>query len=67
MTKKHFVALADMIRQVNSHWPESNHFNPGQISELADFCKSQNPRFNCERWISYINGECGPGGGEVRK
>lgn len=35
--------------------------------ELADFCRSQNGRFDRERWLGYINGECGPNGGTVRK
>ena len=30
---------------------------------LADFCQSQNPRFNRERWLGYIAGKCGPSGG----
>lgn len=34
--------------------------------ELADFCKSQNGAFKRDRWIAYINGECGPNGGEVK-
>jgi hypothetical protein len=31
---------------------------------LADFCQSQNPRFDRARWLSYIAGECGPNGGK---
>lgn len=65
MTKKHFIALADMIKA---------SFNFGgvlytedQINQLADFCASTNPRFNRERWIAYINGECGKNGGKVKR
>ena len=32
---------------------------------LADFCGRQNPRFDRERWISYIDGECGPSGEKI--
>ncbi|MCP4899768.1 MAG: hypothetical protein GY906_22610 [bacterium] len=35
------------------------------LHELADFCASQNSRFDRERWLAYINGECGPNGGKV--
>jgi hypothetical protein len=34
---------------------------------LADFCASQNSRFDRERWLGYIAGECGPNGGKVKK
>lgn len=56
MTKKHFIALADHIRQ--GVYPKN------QILQLADFCQSQNPQFNRERWLAYIAGECGPNGGK---
>jgi hypothetical protein len=31
---------------------------------LADFCRTQNPRFDRERWLDYIAGKCGPNGGK---
>jgi len=46
------------------HWM---NFSPEAIDALADFCQSQNSRFNHERWIGYINGKCGPNGGTVKK
>ena len=33
---------------------------------LADFCQAQNSNFKRDRWIDYINGECGPNGGKVK-
>lgn len=69
MTKKHFIELADMIRehnrQVRAGLPHTE-FADNQIEALASFCKSQNSNFNRERWISYINGECGPNGGDIK-
>ena len=62
MTKKNFIELANVIRNHND-CPDCA-FTIGQISRLADFCQSQNPNFNRERWISYIAGECGPSGGK---
>ena len=59
MTKKHFIELADVIRD------NREHFTPQAIMLLADFCRSQNYAFKGERWINYIQGNCGPSGGNV--
>lgn len=70
MSKKHFIALADAIREHNSiRWADNRNrqFCPEQIEALASFCKSQNPQFNWERWTSYIAGECGPNGGQGKQ
>jgi len=71
MSKKDFIALADAIKSheynariMNQHY---NGFSRDQIEMLADFCQSTNPRFNRERWLAYIAGECGPNGGRVKK
>lgn len=58
MTKKNFIALADMIRS-NIKW-----FTPIEIQLLASFCEEQNPRFNRERWLGYIAGSNGKNGGK---
>jgi hypothetical protein len=60
MSKKHFVALADYLKDSK---PYCEAFTPLQIEHLANFCHSQNPHFNRERWIGYIKGENGPNGG----
>jgi len=65
MSKKHFIALADAIREHNQH--TIGQFSVMQINALADFCQSQNPHFMRERWLSYIAGECGKNGGAVKK
>lgn len=62
MTKKHFIALADAIKK-----HKYVLFTNSQLTVLADFCKSQNPAFNKECWIDYINGKCGSNGGKVEK
>lgn len=69
MSKKHFIALAEMIIGYNEILPAGipqHMFCSGQISALADFCQAQNPNFNRERWLAYIAGECGPNGGPVK-
>jgi hypothetical protein len=67
MTKKHFIALANVMRRLNGNYYESNEEQfVDTVSDLADFCTEQNPRFNRERWIAYINGECGPSGGKIK-
>lgn len=69
MTKKHFIALADFVRShetIITGGCALKTFNEEQIKALAEFLGSQNPRFNRERWIAYINGECGKNGGKTQ-
>lgn len=60
MTKKQFIALADVIRD------DINDFHQNTIERLADFCQSQNPAFKRQRWLDYIAGKCGPNGGKPK-
>jgi hypothetical protein len=62
MTKKHFIALADAVR----NGTELITLTQPQIEALADFCASQNPQFNRERWLGYIAGTNGKNGGKVK-
>jgi hypothetical protein len=73
MSKKHFIALADAIRDYNRNaFPHGTNtasplqFTHTQILSLATFCASQNFRFNKERWLDYIAGKCGPNGGSIK-
>jgi hypothetical protein len=70
MSKKHFIALADAIREHNrieKQFAEfAGEFNDAHLDVLARFCQSTNPRFNRERWLAYIAGTCGPNGGKVK-
>ena len=61
MTKKNFIALADAIRNGTALITLSTV----QLEALADFCASQNPQFNRERWLGYIAGTNGKNGGKV--
>ena len=66
MTKKEFVALADVIREHNKRFNTAkNIFGSTQIEALADFCQNTNIAFNRERWLAYIKGEYGPSGGKI--
>ena len=68
MTKKDFIALADAIRRHNKTRFPGDGFTQDQLGNtLAAFCKTCNPRFNRERWLGYIRGECGPNGGAIHK
>ena len=60
MSKKHFIALADYLRDTKHY---CQPFTTDQIEHLANFCHSQNPNFKRDRWIGYIAGTCGPRGG----
>ena len=67
MTKKHFIALADMVRRIKATNP-TKLVDIGTVeSYLADFCESEIPQFNRERWLSYIAGNCGKNGGKVKQ
>lgn len=83
MTKKHFIELANKLKQLKpagdppkdirnptiaESWEIGRHIQwYSTIEVLADFCYSQNPHFNRGRWLGYINGEFGPNGGSVKK
>lgn len=74
MSKKDFIALADVIRAKNEpfkrgdFYPHSSQgfFDRELTGTLADFLTAQNPRFNRSRWLAYIAGDCGPSGGAVK-
>ena len=63
MTKKHFIALADMIK---ANMGSDSAFGELQIDELADFCQSTNSNFKRDRWIGYIYDHNGKNGGKVK-
>jgi len=68
MSKKHFIALADVIRDHNrvaQNNKSETAFTEDQIQTLAWFCKKQNMNFDKGRWLDYIAGKCGPNGGKV--
>ena len=71
MTKKNFIALADKIREHNAQLScisnARDTFTNSQLTILADFCATQNPSFNRDRWLDYIAGNCGKNGGKVAK
>ena len=37
-----------------------------QQEALAAYLRTTNPRFNRERWLGYVRGENGPGGGAIK-
>ena len=55
MSKKHFIAMADTIREHNKYNPDSA-FTSEQIAVLASYCKQQNSNFLADRWLGYIAG-----------
>jgi hypothetical protein len=61
MSKKHFIALADAIREHTTCGGQP--FTEDQLNVLAGFCKRQNPAFDRSRWLGYIAGKNGPSGG----
>jgi hypothetical protein len=68
MTKKHFIAMADMLREhnvVSGNNTDYTAFTTNQIEALADFCQAQNSNFNRDRWLGYIAGTNGKNGGKL--
>ena len=64
MTKQHFIALADAIKDHNlRNYSPLNH---EQIEMLCRFCATQNPNFKRDRWLDYIAGKCGKNGGAIK-
>ena len=61
MSKKHFIALALVVRGMLSRGEISDN----GIKALADFCRDQNSAFMRERWVDFIYGRCGSNGGRV--
>jgi hypothetical protein len=67
MTKKHIIALADVIiASAPKDRSSQGAFSRCAILELADFCASQNPNFMRQRWLDYIDGKGGKSGGKVK-
>lgn len=62
MTKKHFIALADLIKDQNEQAKDlgalvaGGCFTEKMIRQLGDFCNQHGANFDRERWINYING-----------
>ena len=71
MSKKDFIALADAIKEHNRIAINSGEttvlFMTEHLDTLADFCKAQNSDFMRGRWVGYIDGECGPNGGDIKR
>lgn len=63
MTKKHFIALADALRPVQ----DMGLLSDEALDAIIDFCKAQNSEFKADRWLGYLDGECGKNGGKVKK
>lgn len=69
MTKKHFIGLANAIREHNrlAELNKTAKFDVSHLDTLADFFIGVNPRFLRSRWLGYIFGANGPNGGPVKK
>jgi hypothetical protein len=80
MTKRHFIALADAMRDLKPEDPHADGIGWNTATQrearmnqwddtckrLALLCAEQNPNFLRGRWLAYIDGECGPNGGKVK-
>ena len=69
MTKKHFIALADALKESRPIMPLDS--DKGRqwckdVHTIGDCLDRANPQFNRERWLDYIEGKCGPSGGAIK-
>ncbi len=62
MSKKDFIALADAIKNMSVGPEEKRNIAEGLCSTL----RASNPRFMKDRFMGYVMGENGPGGGAVK-
>ena len=82
LTKKDFIALADMVRAHNAKHPKIGYnapsasggvwgapFNRSHIEALADFCEANAGAggFDRVRWLAYGAGMCGANGKPLNK
>ncbi len=71
MTKKDFIALADAMRPLlvtdcdGAVRPSIAVTGERVRTALVAFCYDQNPYFDKDRWLGYLDGTCGPNGGKV--
>lgn len=78
MSKKHFIALADALRDVKPQDPNEDGIGLNTAMQrearmnqwhetcarLAEFCRRENSQFMTSRWFGYIDGTCGSNGGQ---
>ena len=53
MSKKDYIAFADMIRQARCRCKTQREFAvaTGIMSRMANYFESQNPKFDREKWV----------------
>ena len=62
MTRKHYILIADAIKENILYKPNDKNYKPidcdleGLISSLSRVLKQDNINFNYERFKEYING-----------
>jgi len=75
MSKKHFIALADYLsaQKPNSEDYDSQSELNAKLEQweqdaraVASVCGKFNRAFDRGLWWRYLNGECGPNGGEKK-
>lgn len=56
MTRKHFQALADMMADLQRDMDDNGNIQFRDVlTALVRFCKTQNPRFDADRFITACN------------
>ena len=58
MTKKDFIKIADVLSLIQTEWTNTNQTNC-TIREFVVMLQQDNPRFDTERFITYIETRSG--------
>lgn len=66
MTKKHFIALAEVLKILKKSVGDHLFFE-AVLQSITKFCKDSNPNFDEKRFRDYIDGKVRSNGGRVKK
>lgn len=58
MTKKHFIAIANIIKCELEKWQAESlhaHYNASMAEKIADYFETVNPLFDRERFMNACN------------
>jgi hypothetical protein len=67
MNKKHFIAIAQAIRDYHDGAGKADRFSSLQLATLADSFASLTPQFDRQKWLDFIAGKVSPSGVRIQR
>jgi len=64
MNKKFIIQIADMIKNSRQNNPAA--FRNGEIREIANLIKNNNPNFDSNRFFDYLDGKATANGKKIK-